>query len=271
MLSSLAHVLLLTLLPVGTATLGAIVATVWPPSAQVRSGIQHFAGGVVFSVVAVELLPDVVQLHRPVSVVTGFTLGIVAMLGIRKWTGGAEGVDAPIPDGQSSLSSSRRAETTMPGRVADAATGVAPRAMLFAVGIDIVLDGVLLGVAFAAGAKEGLLLTLALSVEVLSLGLAIAASLLDRGATRTRSILTVAGLAALLIPGAIVGDTVLHNAPGGIMAAVLAFGCAALLFLVTEELLVEAHEVPETAGTTTMFFAAFCSSSCSGCWPEPAP
>ena len=258
MLSTLAHVLTLTLLPVCTAAIGGIVATLWPPGPRVRSGIQHFAGGVVFSVVAVELLPDVVQLHRPISVISGFTLGIAAMLGIQKWTEGAEEGNAPVPRGHESESSSgQRAESTTPARVADAITGVAPRGMLVAVGIDILLDGVLLGVAFAAGAKEGLLLTLALSVEVLSLGLAIAASLLDRGASRTRAILTVTGLAALLIPGAIAGDTVLHNAPHGIMTAVLAFGCAALLFLVTEELLVEAHEVPETAGITTMFFAGF--------------
>lgn len=37
----------------------------------------------------------------------------------------------------------------------------------------------------------------------------------------------------------------------------LSFGSAALLFLVTEELLVEAHEVSETAARTAMFFAGF--------------
>ena len=257
MLSTLVHVLALTLLPVASAAIGAIVATLWPPGPQVRSGIQHFAGGVVFSVVAVELLPDVVQLHRPLSVVGGFALGIVTMLAIRRWTEAVES-ETSTPAGQESpLRSGQRSEATRPARVADAATGAAPRGMLVAVGIDILLDGVLLGVAFAAGAKEGILLTLALSVEILSLGLAIAASLLDRSVSRPRSVLTVIGLAALLIPGAIVGDTVLHNASSGIMTAVLAFGCAALLFLVTEELLVEAHEVPETMGTTTMFFAGF--------------
>jgi ZIP family zinc transporter len=38
---------------------------------------------------------------------------------------------------------------------------------------------------------------------------------------------------------------------------VLSFGVAELLFLVTEELLVEAHEVPETPLTTATFFAGF--------------
>ena len=258
MLSSLATVLALTLLPVGMASLGAIAAILRPPGPRVRSGIQHFAGGVVFSVVAVELLPDVVRLHSPVSVVTGFALGIAAMLGIRKWTEGAENAGPSRPNAQvGPLHGDQHSGVTIPTRVADAATGEASRGMLVAVGIDIALDGVLLGVAFAAGEKEGLLLTLALSVEILSLGLAIAASLLDRGASRSRSVVTVVGLAVLMMPGAIAGDTVLHNAPRGIMTAVLAFGCAALLFLVTEELLVEAHEVPETAGTTTMFFAGF--------------
>jgi ZIP family zinc transporter len=41
------------------------------------------------------------------------------------------------------------------------------------------------------------------------------------------------------------------------MELVLSFGLAALLFLVVEELLVEAHEVPETPLITSTFFAGF--------------
>lgn len=41
------------------------------------------------------------------------------------------------------------------------------------------------------------------------------------------------------------------------LAAVLAFGAAALLYLVTEELLVEAHEATETSVLTAMFFVGF--------------
>ena len=129
--------------------------------------------------------------------------------------------------------------------------------MLAAVGMDILLDGILLGIAFAAGAKEGLLLTIALSIELLSLGLAMTSSALGRGIGRTAAISIVIGLSASLAIGAVIGDTVLHNASVPLMSGVLAFGCAALLFLVTEELLVEAHEVPETLVTTSMFFGGF--------------
>lgn len=71
--------------------------------------------------------------------------------------------------------------------------------MLMALGVDLLIDGLLIGIAFTAGQKEG-------------------------------------------------------------MAVILAFGLAALLFLVTEELLVEAHEEPETRCSPPHSSRAFCCS-----------
>lgn len=45
--------------------------------------------------------------------------------------------------------------------------------------------------------------------------------------------------------------------PEGAFVILLSFGLSALLFLVIEELLVEAHEVPETPVSTATFFAGF--------------
>jgi ZIP family zinc transporter len=56
---------------------------------------------------------------------------------------------------------------------------------------------------------------------------------------------------------AVLGATVLSGLTGGAMEVVLSFGLAALLYLVTEELLREAHEEKETAIGTAMFFAGF--------------
>lgn len=56
--------------------------------------------------------------------------------------------------------------------------------------------------------------------------------------------LGLSGGAALQSSGAWVGQTLLAGASDLLLDAVLAFGLAALLYLVTEELLVEAHEVP---------------------------
>lgn len=228
--------LLASLLPTG-AMVGAGALAAWrAPGPKLRSGILHFAAGVVFSVVAVEILPDVVKGHAPVQTITGFTLGLALMLGLRVLTLGAEEVE-PKTGGQ--------------------LTPPLPWGLLAGVGVDIAIDGLLLGIAFAAGAKEGFLLTLALTIEIFSLGLATAASLGRSGQTRGRSILIVAALALLFVAGTGVGALFLREVSGHTLDIVLSFGLAALLFLVTEELLVEAHEAAETPTLTAAFFVGF--------------
>ena len=66
----------------------------------------------------------------------------------------------------------------------------------------------------------------------------------------------VAGLAVLLPIGAAVGIPVSHL-PNFWLAAFFSFGLVALLYLVTEELLVEAHSVPERPWVTSLFFVGF--------------
>lgn len=230
-MSPLLKVMLFALLPVATMIVGGAVAVWRPPNAMWRSVILHFAAGVVFSVVAVELLPDVVSRHRPLEVAIGFALGVAVPLGLRAW-------------------SERRSK-------GEPSENAASSGLLFGVGVDIVIDGLLLGIGFAAGAKEGVLLTLALAVELLSLGLATAAALGQAGATRARNLATVAGLALLFLVGAGAGATLLAQLSVEWLELVLSFGLAALLFLVTEELLVEAHEEPESPLLTATFFGGF--------------
>lgn len=231
-MNTLSIVMTYALLPVAATVAGATVAAFRPPGPAVRSYIQHFAAGVVFSVVAVELLPDVVREHAPVQVVIGFALGVAAMLGVRSAT-------ANVEEG------------------AERARSKLPLALLVAVGVDVLVDGLLIGVGFAAGAKEGKLLTLALTVELLSLGLAVCATLGKANTARAKAITTTSLLSLLIVGGAAAGATILSAASEKTMEVVLSFGLAALLFLVTEELLVEAHEEPETPLTTATFFAGF--------------
>ena len=234
--SMLGQVVAFALLPVLTMALGAAVAALHPPGARTRSGIQHFAAGVVFSVVGVDLLPHILRLHGDaLEVALGFAAGVAVMLTVERMTGAHE--HAP------------------PGH-AGGRGGVL--ALLTAVGADLLLDGLLVGIAFAAGARTGILLALALAFELLSLGLALAVALGDAGAGRLRRVVGPTGRAAVsLLGGATLGLGVLAHAPEALMAAVLAFGSAALLFLVVEELLVEAHEAGESSWGTAMFFLGF--------------
>lgn len=211
--------------------LGGVIAAWRPPGPYMRSAILHFAGGVVLAVVAVELLPHVMQIDDPPYVVAGFSMGIGLMLLIKRVTHHLE----------------EKKESS----------NAISMGLIFGVGIDIFIDGLLLGIGFAAGAKEGLLLTGALTAEVLSLGLATATSLGQSGVSRLKSVGMVAGLALLFAAGAGGGATVLSGLTGRPLETVLSFGVAALLYLVTEELLIEAHEVEETPWLTATFFVGF--------------
>ena len=72
-----------------------------------------------------------------------------------------------------------------------------------------------------------------------------------------RTVGIVVALSALLVVGAGVSITVLKGASDNVMELVLAFGLAALLFMVAEELLTEAHEEAESPWLTPAFFLGF--------------
>jgi ZIP family zinc transporter len=248
------QVLLYALVPAAVMVAGAVIAIIRPPGPAIRSAILHFAAGVVFSVVAVELLPDIVARHRPLEVGLGFAIGVGVMLALRSLTRKAaekeKAVPTPsLPPGVLWASQAEPNPTPAPGAL--------PMGLLTGVGIDILIDGLLLGIGFAAGAEEGMLLAIALTIEVLSLGLATAVELRQEGQTKTRTVSIVAALSALLVLGAGIGITVLKGASDNVMELVLSFGLAALLFLVTEELLTEAHEEPESPWLTSTFFLGF--------------
>ena len=231
MLSALQGVFIFIFLPVVAIIIGGVVAAFRPPGPQLQSYLQHFAAGVVFAAAAGEVLPEIMHERSTIALIVGFALGVAAMLGIKWFTEplGQRGVD----------------------------TTEQPTSLIVTVGVDLLIDGLLVGVGFAAGAKVGLLLTIALTLEILFLGLSTAAELTEAGATRGRIIMTSAGLALLVAVGAVLGVTLLNGLSGLALEAVLSFGAAALLYLVTEELLVEAHEIPDTPLITASFFVGF--------------
>ena len=220
------------LIPVFTMITGGVIAIIKKPGGNLRSLILHFAAGVVFSVVAVEILPDIMKNHLPFYTILGFALGFMAMTGIRHFT---------QEDGEKTSSSK----------------GKIPWGIITGIGVDIIIDGFLLGIGFAAGNTEGILLAIALSVEFLSLGMATSTSLRNENISKKQSLITVIVLAAIFFASAILGAAVLQNASHNVMDTVLSFGLSALLFLITEELLKEAHEEKETIWHTSAFFFGF--------------
>ncbi|BBI99793.1 membrane protein [Ferrigenium kumadai] len=225
------HDLLIMAIPALVALGGGILASVWNPNHQMRSLIQHFAAGVVLAALAVELLPEIDREHAPGLVLVGsFALGSLFMYGLKLWTMRLE----------------HRASAT------NEATGL-NTGLLLATFIDVATDGFIIGAGFAAGGETGTILALGLSVELLFLGLALASA-----ATAGWRIVAISGaLGGTVMAFALIGNVLLAGASHAVIGGALAFSAAALLYLVTEELLMEAHEVEEKPVSTLVLFGGF--------------
>lgn len=90
-----------------------------------------------------------------------------------------------------------------------------------------------------------------------NMGAATGAEMREAGASRQSILKTMLALTIPPIAGVLGGGLLFSGVSREVVVVVLSFAAAALLYLVTEELLVEAHEVPETPFTTAMFFAGF--------------
>lgn len=245
MSAQLGQILALTAIPVASTILGGVVTSIRKPGDQLRSFVQHFAAGLVVAVVAGELLPQLGRTHQLWGIVLGFVLGVIVMLGVQRFADHLEQKSEGDSENKTGL--------------------------LAAVAIDCLLDGLLIGVGFSADARIGLLLVIAMTLEMMFLGVSVASSLGEAGYPRGRTIQTVTGLALLVIVGAFVGGTLLSGLTGMPLAMMLSFGAAALLFLVTEELLIEAHEVEQTPLITAAFFAGFLALYVIGILSESKP
>ncbi|WP_293895330.1 ZIP family metal transporter [Flavobacterium sp.] len=213
---------------------GCLIALFREPGDKLRNILLHFAAGVIISVVAVEILPQIVKIHDPINITIGFSLGVLTMMLVKYFTEKFE---------------DKKTQTQKRGKM--------PWAMLIAGGVDEFLDGLLLGIGFIAGQKEGILLSIGLAIEVFIFSLAMTASLRNDGISKKQSFIAMASMAILFLLGVVLGTTFLSSLSPKILEVILSFGLAALLYLVTEELLTEAYEIKESPWMSGFFFLGF--------------
>ena len=212
-----------TFIPMLAAVVGAFIAVFYAPSPRAVSAFQHLAAGVVFAAAAGELLPELLEQPKSLPIIIGGGIGILLTFAIKA-----------IEEYYGEASS-----------------------FIVSVAFDTLIDGLIIGLGFVAGAAQGLLLTFALSLEVLFLGLALTSSL-----SRFYSGAAIIGISviigAMLPIGASLG-LMAASLPPDVITAGYAFGLVALLYLVTEELLVEAHAHPQhdSPFVTALFFIGF--------------
>jgi ZIP family zinc transporter len=225
---------LLVIFPVLAAVIGSILPAFRPPGARLISAVQHFAAGAVLAAIALDVLPGLQKQGNLGAAAIGFTPGVILLLGLR----------------QLESRTNRQVENGPPRGL--------PIGLLVAVGVDLLVDGILVGLSVATlGKGQGILLTIALTMVVLPLALSVSVELTARGIGAVRSALVPPLLTLALVVGAFGAIVVLGSAPAAVLAGLLALGLAALLFLAAEELLVEAHETRDTPLLAAMFFVGF--------------
>lgn len=218
-------------LPAAVMLIGGVLATFWNPSKALIAMVQHLAAGIILAAVTVEVFPAMQGAGvAPVLLIGSFTTGVLFMYAVKLF---GERLEA----GNSTRSLQQRFNF----------------GLIITVFIDAALDGVTIGAGFAAGEKVGFALAIGLSAEMLFLSM----SLISDTINGARALAISAGLSVAILLSAILAYYFLSAMPGHNIAIVLAFSCAALLYLVTEELLIEAHAQAEKPYFMLVLFAGF--------------
>ena len=132
-------------IPVVVTLAGGLAAVWWRPGDRTRSRLQHFAAGVVTAAFAVELVPEIEASHASAWVTLGSFAAGGALMFCLKWI-------------FVRLEERRRG----PRR---------PLGLFVATGVDVLMDGLVIGTGYASSREVGASLAVGLSAELLFLGL----------------------------------------------------------------------------------------------------
>lgn len=215
----------------GAGIIAGLLPLIWAPRVHARSAIQHFAAGVVIAAVASDLIPEVEKIGRPAGILLGFAAGGAFMVGL-KWLVLA-------------FEKKEKGKRKVPVGIAAAAA------------VDTLIDGALISAGFSTGQQVGSLLAIALAIELVFLTLSVGSEFRKSKANAWLGVAVTTGIALLLFVGAFVGFLLFQGISKPSLAIVLAFGAAALIYLIAEELLVEAIEAEESLFSTATLFAGF--------------
>lgn len=210
---------------------GGVLAFFWAPGIKSRSALQHFAAGVVIGAVASDLVPEVEKIGAPVGILAGFAAGGLAMTGL-KWL-------------VLKFEKREKERHQLPVGLAAAAA------------VDTLIDGAMISAGFSTGRQLGGLLAVALAVELFFLNLSVGTEFHKRKSKHLQGLAVTSGIAFFLLVGSVAGFFLLRGLSQATVAIFLAFGAAALIYLVAEELLVESIQAEESLFSTAMLFAGF--------------
>ncbi len=217
------------LLPAVAILIGGIFGSRWRPTHRLRGVVAHLVGGVVLGTAAADLMPAASEQGQPIALSIGFCLGFSLMIVINHL------LQDPDKDLQ-------KGSTARPMLV-----------MVLPFAIDSLIDGLVVGIGSGIGSNGWIIpIAIALEMGLSALGLG---ALLGSGASRQRSTAAAVILSLSYVIG-LGGSEILKSIlQGPFLTAMLAFGTAALIYLVVEEVMKEAHaEGEDDSGLVNLAF-----------------
>lgn len=208
---------------------GGLLGEVLNVSQRTISLMLHLAAGVILGVVAVEIMPEVLDVGSPWVTILAFVGGgLFSML-----------LDRSIGFVQKRFSREGAGE---------AGSWV----LFFGVAMDSLSDGFMLGTGSIVALGLAMLIALAQTTADVPEGFVSIVAFKEKGTTRATRILLAAGLALPVFVGATVGYFALRGAPEILQMSILSFTAGILTTLAVEELVPRAHQ-GEDARLATMF------------------
>lgn len=202
---------------------GLFLVVIRRPSGLMMDTMLGFTAGIMLAATFFSLLVPALERGSLVEVIGGFLLGCGALALL----------DHVVPHAHLRFTEAGQAS----------ATSAAQRAtlLLSALTIHNIPEGMAVGVAFAAGGPElGIPIALAIGIQNVPEGFAAAAPLVPLGVSRGRAV-GIAALTGLVEPPAALAAYAAFDVASGLLAGALAFAAGAMLYVVVDELIPEAH------------------------------
>jgi zinc transporter, ZIP family len=225
------RVMLLALLPFVGNFSGAVLAETLSPSAAWRNRALHAAAGIVFAVVAVEIMPEALDVLSGWQIAVAFLVGGAIYL---------------------------TAQTIIERRTA----GDGRMWMIYlAVATDLFGDGLLIGSGTAVAASLGLTLAVGQVLADFPEGAATTITFQANEVPRRKRLLLAASFLLPVVGGAALSYLTLRNQSEGAQMVALVATSGLFAVAVFEDMITEAHDASEDTRTSTAFlllgFAAF--------------
>lgn len=212
------------------------------PGHVTLDALLGFTAGVMLAATAFSLLVPALDSGTLAEVVGGLLAGGAALLALDHW----------LPHAHA-----RFAERDHPRRAEERGLPDRARLLLAALTIHNAPEGLAVGVAFGAGGADlGLPIAIAIGLQNVPEGFAAAAPMLEGGVSRGRAVAIAAATGAVEPPMALLAFAAVGFA-ATLMPFALAFAAGAMLYVIVDELIPEAHTRGNERPVTIALFCGF--------------